>query len=395
MINKADFNKTILKPEYSRRFPDPINNHPKYDELNIEHHILLCRAVNIPSGIPKDPNPRVQKIDYSIYKDVRDSLRNPEEPSFHLKNKGLTLLAHKVEYSDDKKVCTVYFSKNHGIADGAHTYEIILKALIESECPKDQYVKIEIITGVPANMAVEITGGLNTAVQVQAASLLNLVNRFQWIKDEFKGKRYEKLISYMQNEEGEFDIRDILAILTLFNTTLFSNGRQPKEAYTSKSSCLSFYDENQESYEKLKPILNDILFLHDYIHLVSGDRYNKEKGGKAGKTAILRIRKRGKFDFIFANKQSDSKMYDSIVLPILGAMRYLVEIKPGEKEYSWKFSTFDEVLKFYDTIAADMFSISKNACEKYNYKPNPVGKDDNHWGFLYKEVAFSFVTLDK
>ncbi|MCL5773313.1 MAG: hypothetical protein M1536_02910, partial [Firmicutes bacterium] len=72
-MSNSTLDKVILKSDYSRRFPDPINNFPGDQPYNIEHHILLCKAIDIPSGISKENNPREQRIDYGIYKDVQAS----------------------------------------------------------------------------------------------------------------------------------------------------------------------------------------------------------------------------------------------------------------------------------------------------------------------------------
>src|SRR3989304_9013422 len=148
MSNIRNLNKAIIKSEYSRRYPDPLNVNMEGDTLNIEHHILVSRAIDVPSGISKAPNPREQRIDKGIYKKVRESLEDSADLSFHLKNKGITILAHQVEYSTDKRIATIFFGENDGLADGRHTYEIMRAAQAEGTCPEGQYVKIEVITGV-------------------------------------------------------------------------------------------------------------------------------------------------------------------------------------------------------------------------------------------------------
>jgi len=386
-------NKVILKSAYSRRFPDPLNNIQEGDPYNIEHHILLCRAIDVPSGISKKPNPREQKIDWGIYKDVQTSLEDAGDLSFHLKNKGITMLAHKVEYSADKRVSTLYMGENDGIADGAHTYEIILNAQSKGSCPDGQYVKFEVITGVPINMMVDITGGLNTAVQVQEASLANLEGKFEWIKEEIKDMPYRDKISFKQNEKKDVDIRDIIAFLTLFNVDNKElNGRHPKEAYSSKAACLKLYKKGQKTYEMLRPILKDILYLHDYIQLKSKAFYNEEKGGKAGRMkGLFDHKKRAKFHFVFSGQESRYKLYDGALYPIFGAMRFLVEKKPSDKCYSWKLDSFQKVKSFFDKIAADMVETTYKTSLIYGRKPNPIGKDDNHWDNLYKTVALAYL----
>ena len=388
--------KVIFKTDYSRKFPDPLNNNPDDDEsYNIEHHIILCKASDVPSSIPMGPNSGEQKTDYGIYKKVRESLDNKREPFFHLKNKGITILAHKVEFSEDKKVATAFFMSGEGIADGGHTYEIVLESQKSGECPENQYVKFEIITGVPHGLRADVVGGLNTAVQVQEASLLNLDGKFEWIEEAIKNAPYFDKISWNQNENKEFDIRDIVALLYLFRAESEKDSH-PKQAFVSKAFCLDQYKNDQKSFEKLKPILKDILYLHDYVHLTTGDRYNqrkKEQGGKGrtrAMTGIYENRERGKYQFVFMKKESQSRMFDGVLYPILGALRYLVEIKPGDKCYSWKLKSFDEVLKFYDEIAPELLETTCITSDTYNRKPNAVGKDDNHWSNLFKSVKVKY-----
>jgi hypothetical protein len=281
MTSKKSLNNVIVKSEYSRRFPDPMNEIINGDSLNIEHHILLSRAIDMPSGIPPTPNPREPRIDKGIYRKVRESLENTADLSFHLKNKGMTILAHKIEYSTDKKIATVFFGENDGMADGRHTYEIIRATQAAGTCPEGQYAKMEIIIGVPQEMAVDITGGLNTAVQVDDASLMNLEGKFDWVKEALKKEPYSDQISYKMNEEGQFDIREILGLMTLFNIKKSPYPQHPKDAYVSKAKCLDLYEDDPESFEMLRPLLKDILYLHDYVHLKSRKRYNDVMGGRA------------------------------------------------------------------------------------------------------------------
>lgn len=389
--------KVIIKSDITRRFPDPLNKIFSGDPYNIEHHILTCRATDIPSGIPVDPtNPRDQRIDYSIYKDVQKSLEDTEGPPFfHLKNKGIRIFAHKVDYDKDSRVATIHLVEGvDGMADGAHTYRIIQSAQSAGTCPKDQAVEVRVSTGVPLGMRVEISGGLNTAVQVQRSSLANLEGKFEWIKETLKDMPYAEKIAYKQNQRGEFDIREILGLLTLFKVNEFSPEKHPIEAYTSKAKCLEMYLDDPGSYEMLKPLLKDILYLYDYVQIRAPERYNEEvEGGKARAmtTIFTPKRKRGNHQFHFMGDEAPSRIWDGSLFPILGSMRYLVEQKPGEAVYSWRLDSFEEVKEFFDEIAANLVKTTYNIGQVYK-KPNPVGKDQNHWDNLYKTVALHYLT---
>jgi hypothetical protein len=386
--------KVNIKAEYSRYYPDPLNKNTDGDPLHIEHHVLLSRAIDVPEGISKAPNPRAQGIDKGIYKDVKKSLENADDLTFHLKNKGITILAQQVEYSADKRNASIYLREGDGIADGAHTYEIIRKSISENTCPEDQYVKFEIITGIPQGMGPDITGGLNTAVQVDDTSLMDLKKDFDWVKDTLKNTNYGHRISYKQNEDGAYDIREILGLMTIFNVNKFPYPQHPKEAYVSKARCLELYKEDPESFKMLRPILIDILLLHDYVHIQSRELWNKKMGGRAGGMVGLFTPKkaRSNYELVFMGVETEQKLYDGALYPMMGALRFLVENKPGENVYSWKLGTLDKVEKFFDEIAPELVATTYKTSLVYGRKPNPMGKDENHWDNMYKTAALHFLS---
>ncbi len=385
-------NSILLKADYSRRYPDPLAKGPHASAPNLEHHLLVCSAKDLPVNIPLDPNPRRQKTDKSVYRQVRKSLLDESDLTFHLKNKGITIIADSVKYDGGKRLAEVFFAQDQGIVDGGHTYRIVLEN--QKECPDKQYVKFEVLTGVPGYMIESIAQGLNTAVQVQEMSLANLGRRFDWIKDLLKDEPYYAQIAFRENEEGAFDIREILGIMTMFNIEQFPGQTDnPKIAYTSKAKCLQLYKDQEDSYKNLKPLFKDILQLYDLIQLEARDLYNESKGGKAGALAFYRKKARGGgHQLIFSGEQTKYKLYDGALYPILGAFRFLVEKKKGQDTYSWKVGTFEEVKNIFREIAGEMIYITKNTSDNKGKNPNAVGKDDNHWDGLYKTLALRFLT---
>jgi len=246
-----------IKSEFSRRMPDPV-----FRDRKMERHILFCRAKDLPPDLPKDPNPRHQNIDRGIYIEVGKSLRNQlgSENTFHLKNKGITVIAKDVQ-EIEKGNYEILLEPGHGIVDGAHTYEVIRKAVVDEECPDDQYVRVEILTGIEPDLVTEIAGGLNTAMQVQTMSLANLEGKFDWLKQTLNPE-LRKAVVFRENEKGDFDVRDVVALLTLFNVALYptDNAEYPLKAYTSKAVTLEQYLKNIDSFQKMELIVNDISF---------------------------------------------------------------------------------------------------------------------------------------
>lgn len=384
-----------FKTAIARRLPDPVFP-------NSSRHILLCAAQDVPIGLPKGANPREQNIDRGIYRDVMHSLLNEEGTpnSFHLKNKGITILAEEVIKSDNEDVLQVRFvSDEQGIVDGGHTYDIILRGQPQiadlnatgESIPINQYVKVEILTGWTTTLVREIAGGLNTAVQVQRMSLADLGNEFDWIKDELKKANFLRYVAFKQNEVNAFDARDIIRLLDLFNIAEFPNSgtEYPIRAYTTKEGVLKHYLAGDESvkyadnYKCLRPILNEILVLHDTISRYGKDLYNKGGGKRGGRLKFIESSKsKQAFEFPFIGEEYESRLSGGALLPILGAFRAAVEANPEDNTVSW-VGGFENVLKLWEDAGKALMEATQETSEELGRNPNAIGKSKKHWAFLH------------
>ncbi|MGB3087147.1 MAG: AIPR family protein [Phycisphaerae bacterium] len=383
-----------LKSQYSRRMPDP-NFKPE-----VERTILFCRAVDIPPGIPLDPNPRAQNLNRRVYREVKASLLNEDDSppdTFHLKNKGLTLICDNIEQLDDKGTFRLTFDPTQGIVDGGHTYKIILEAQQASQenaCPESQFVKVEVLKGINTDWVSCIAGGLNTSMQVQAMSIAELENKFEWIHEELKGQPFAGQIAYRENERNAqdrpFDIRDIVSWLALFNIDLYpvDGDRFPIQAYASKEAVLNEYlqEANLASFRKLRPLLVEILQLHDLVQREALRGYREESGGHSGALAFVRKRKRGEFQMVFTGESCKYCLYDGALYPMLGAFRWMIQ--DGKKEaFKWRGSGFADVQKLLKKIVAKMMISTKALSDKSGRNPNALGKNRTHWENLFRTVA--------
>ena len=102
-----------LPVHISRRTPDPV--FPK-----AERHIFMVRVEDLPPEMPKGSNPREQNIDRMVWKEIgRHLLNHAGIPNtFHLKNKGITVVASQVIRLDDDQFRWVFASEDEGIVDG-------------------------------------------------------------------------------------------------------------------------------------------------------------------------------------------------------------------------------------------------------------------------------------
>ena len=377
---------TFVAP-FARKVPDP-----NFKESHgIERHIWFVPVRSVPRGLPLDPNPRVPNVSKRIYREIERSLLNEEvEPgTFHLKHKGITLIADRVDpvrEVNDHYVVTL--AEGQGILDGGHTYQLILEHLEDDDLPAEQFVKFEILTHVPPVWMPEIAGGLNTSVQVQAMSLDNLEGIFEWIKAELRDEPYYGKIAWRENEPGDFDARDIVSLLTLFNIYEFPNNQedQPVEGYEKKSNALKRFEARPESYKRLSPILKEILILHDTIRRDSRDLWNSQvPGGKFGNFSFVESKKRG-FEFPFTGKRADYRLMNGALYPILAAFRWMVEDDPMTYSARWR-GGFQHVIERWEASAAELLRMTQQANDELGRNPNAIGKSRNHWANLHARVA--------
>jgi hypothetical protein len=371
----------IFKAPISRRTPDP-------NFKDITRHILFVPVRTVPKGLPLDPNARIPNLNRRVYRDLRDSLLDDgvlEEGMFHLKHKGITLVAQKVEQKGGGEEFIVTMKSGHGVLDGAHTYELITTTPKDA-LPEMQFVKFEILTKVPEEWIADIAGGLNTSVQVQPMSLDNLRGDFEWIKNELSDEPYARNIAWKENEDGEFDARDLISLLTLFNIDLFPNSadsQQPVVAYEKKSKALQLFEAKPKSYKKLRPMLKEILVLHDTIRRDSREHWN-DIGGQFGKFKFVEEREKGEFSFPFTGKKAKYRLTNGALYPMLGAFRWMVESKG--KGFRWR-GGFNRVIERWEGSAEELMRMTAQANTELGRNPNAIGKSRNHWANLHARVA--------
>lgn len=387
----------VLQARIARRMPDPNLD-------GVQRHIILCAAQDVPEGIPSESsNVRAQNTDKRIYKTIAKHLCNEEgtPDTFHLKNKGITILADNVKSLTGDRYRLEFKSELHGIVDGGHTYKIVLEnrqtlkdAADEGEI--SQFVKFEILTGVDLSLATEIAGGLNTAVQVQAMSLANHKNAFEWIKEELAGETYISEIAFKQNEPADLDVGDILRILELFNIAKYPNSSSshPMRAYTGKENVLADYVRDPKTYQRMRPILRDILVLHDLISSEAHTLYNKGGHKRQGvRLAFVENKENKDFFFPFLNKTGPARLYRGALFPMLAAFRWMVQEDLKTGNIVWRGS-FEEVKEVWRGVAEQLVEDTRETSDELGRKPDAIAKSPSHWKKLWQDVAmFHQVTL--
>lgn len=381
----------VFRPKFARRIPDP----RFFDEHGIVRYILFVPISGVPEGLPNDPNARTPNTNKQVYREIAASLLDAGENvpgTFHLKHKGVTVLAQSVRKSGDNYV--VELGEKHGILDGGHTYEIIQKnrARMDVSVPEDQYVKFEILTQIPNDWIAAISGGLNTSVQVQAMSLANLAGKFDWLKEVLDDPKYAKNIAWQEGDPGEYTARDIIALMTCMNIEQYPNDpgntSHPVVAYEKASKALDAYEDAPQQFERMAPILQDTLNLYEMVRY-EAPRLWTQSGPRRGNALAFVERRTGRaktWQFPFIARESEHRVMKGAAFPMFAAFRWMVEIDGITAEYRWR-GGFDLVRERWMEIAPELMEATIATSNDLGRKPDAIGKSRSHWSNLHARVA--------
>jgi hypothetical protein len=329
----------------------------------------------------------------NVAKKIKESLLNTSELNFFLLNRGILLSAKDVSYSNYSNEMTISFedSEVHGNVDGGHTYKTILQ--FRDQLDKgQQYVKIEILTGIEGIFQ-SLAAARNTSVQVQDKSIAELEDRFDIIKNTLANENYISRVFFKENDAGDIDVADLLAILNMFNVSRYNGMTSfPINSYSSKKKCIDLYisdhkeygESAENPYVKMMSIMPDIFRLYDAIE-VGMNRFYRQKNpcGRYGATKGVQVPKAGQeIRSKFLSNEMEAASPNGFIYPILGAFRALVEEKDGK--YCWKKNPFAVLEK----VGAELVESTVSMSRSLGNNPQSVGKEANIWKTLYMTIAF-------
>lgn len=315
------------------------------------------------------------------------------ELNFYLLNRGILLSAKDVSFNNYSNELTISFEncEVHGNVDGGHTYRTILQYRDQLDRGQ-QYVKIEILTGIEGIFQ-SLAAARNTSVQVQDKSIAELEDRFDIIKNTLANESYISRVFFKENDTGDIDVADLLALLNMFNISHYSGMTSfPINSYSSKKKCIDLYildhkqygESGENPYVKMTNIMPDIFRLYDAIE-VGMNRFYRQKNpaGRYGSTKGVQVPKPGQelHSKFFCN-DLDVASPNGFIYPILGAFRALVE--ENDYQYRWKKNPFAVLEK----VGADLVESTVSMSRSLGNNPQSVGKDPNIWKTLYMIVAF-------
>ena len=350
----------LLHAPIARRFPAQPGSVPEFD--SVVTYVLRVKATEVPAGIPMDANPREPNLNRQVYRDVRSSLVGEKggTGSFHLKHGGIVLIAEScVKVSDDTYKVTFAEGAKQGIANGGHSYSLILETQETHFIPEDQYVEFKVHTNVPLDAIPDLADGLNSSMQVRAESLADLREEFEWLKKALSATPAgEKSVSWHEGQNTEYDVREVIALLMSLDPTRYplDNPVGIENTYARVSSVFKAYLSDQERVQGFENIAAEAMALFEYIRRTAADVYTSKVFRK---TSLKESRKNGveyTFPFLIDRtgkaETSDVRLVKPAAIVAFTAFRAVV-ILDEDGVASWRYP-FEEILEMWDTSGNEM-----------------------------------------
>jgi hypothetical protein len=374
--------------EHCKRLNDPV----EAGLFHLEAWLPFSEAVKLERGNANvRPASEKKKPFKAMVETVEDS------PSmFHVKNRGIIYRCNKFEYDNSKRSLRVTIpdvppdeydeiengDPRFGIADGGHTFEVILQTinraneLREREGWIEPFVRVHFLAGeaFDSGELEAVVEALNTSSQVQQYTLDEYQNKFDELKAALeKGGFDTNVIAFRENEEKDWEIREVIQRLACFLKERWKT-TQPASMYKSKGKALDLYtnESTHDEFRKLYDVAADVITLPEYIQsefsmgdIVKGRKFGKMRAVKPNKGKKILTRPG-------TNYPSEHEMDLAASLPIAAAFRELLELK-GDR-YFWK-ADYKEVFK----VAAEELYKALLSKVKTAKGVNSLGSDTEYW----------------
>lgn len=383
-----------------RRIPSPA------DPQQQRSYVAVVSVFDLPDLASwRRINVRDAKETGAVPKAIRETL--DESPDmFFFKNRGLVITANSVAFDTESALVTLALADPnlHGLLDGGHTYTVIQSYISQTErgalgAGDQAFVRVEILEGFGPDQIVDIVEARNTSNQVKDQSLLELQQAFEGIKKQIAKEAYANKVAYKEYEiyEGTdgkrpkpIDVREIVSLLTVFDKDHWGDNNHPIMAYSRKAACLNRFKDYAESYEKLYPLIPQILALWDMIHgqMPSWWQAAKESQGQGAKFGrITGVIPNKTTQLHFLGEESIYAIPTAFKYPILAALRAFLEEKDGK--FVWG-KGLDPADALEDGLGQQLTeAVINNALEIRN--PTKLGKTNSVWDQCYSKAQIWYL----
>jgi hypothetical protein len=365
-------------------------------------------------------NPREQRLTGPIVRQIAETWEEyPTE--FNRINRGLLAFADELRYEPESGLLRLRFrhKDRHGIGDGGHTLRLILERLqpalaaeeedeaeeegVEAGTRRPQierYVEVEVFTGLPLDQVTRIVRARNTSRNVPEYAILNLQGTFDGLRDAIAAANPEYVANCLAFKPNEHmpdsdafkpvSLLHVLQLLTCMDATNFppEEEKHPLEAYKNRGKMDQFFVARKTEYEKLYPVVGDILELWDVIRQRVPEAYNgrnrrwgtviKEPVGAGLKERLYYLDPRGpEEDGLVAPKAPLG-----LFLPMLAGFRAALVERGGRYHWRKQKPTHWPEQEFNDLLVKMALRLAKAVREK-DGEFHGVGRDSGTWAACY------------
>lgn len=360
---------------------------------SVKTQYAYVALADIPVDFPLSPNPRVPKPN-EVIRRVQASLES-NDGRFHVLNRGITISAKSAEFDNSSGLLTIEIpdgEEEYGILDGGHTYEVVKRLAASTDKVEEQYIKLEILTGVESFLP-QIASARNFSKQVKDISLANYSKKLEWLKEAMGP--VAKKVRWSENNPEVFDALEYIQAVAAFDIHRYDDRSHPIEAYKNAGKCLALATGDQLSY--LAPVVPQLITLYDTIRFQWWKLYKipdeNGKGGRPGRLKEVQDRQRGISKLIQFPSLKDANPDDALyhvekglVIPLLSAFRSLLQEDSESKQLSWKVDPLD----FWQQNGPMLIRKIMEASDQRNCNPHVVGRDKTVYEALYDAAQLAY-----
>ena len=357
---------------------------PSPSQEGVTTYFAYINFRDLPDNLPLEVNPREPKMTTNVGKTLKEAVES-SDTDFDINNRGIVLVAKGFKFDTSKSMITLDLGndpKEFGILDGGHTYTAIKEKRDALNDDINKYVRLEIIVG--ENLTVSrIADARNTSANVSDEALLELDDKFDFIKEAVKNESYAKDIAFKDNSPERLRVNELLKLIYIYNVYEFTTANEiPIKAYSSKMAVLKDLKKDLESkknnYFNLAKLLPELVRLYNTVETEYKNKYLEySPSGRFGAVRGIEKRKDEKkpFKSLYLEEDMEYKVSVGYILPVFAAFRVLLD----KDTLTWKSNPFE----LWNKIGSELV---KNTLESSRNNPQDAGKNTSIWSNNYSKV---------
>jgi hypothetical protein len=209
--------------------------------------------------IPLGANPRKPSSNNKNVKEMIKQLEIDPE-NFRRKNEGISIIANEAVIDQQSHKVIFEVDEKQGIINGGHTYFVLNKYGVD-----DATVRIEINTGVPEELTVEIAASRNASKKLATESELHHLGMFEWVKNSISPELRAD-VKFFEGDEGSIEVGELLQVANIINPTK-GTIENAKRSYNNKGTILNSLKKQRMNAPIIRTSnhIEDLWELYTYI----------------------------------------------------------------------------------------------------------------------------------